>query len=491
MMHGSLFSGIGGFDLAAEWMGWGNAFHCEWDDFGTKVLNYYWPNAKSYGDITKTDFMEWRGRIDILTGGFPCQPFSMAGKRKGKDDDRYLWPEMLRAIREIQPTWVIGENVGGIISMVQPCDEVEVGCQASLLEEDYFTQKDQEYVVETVCSDLEREGYSVQPFLIPACAIGAPHRRDRVWFVAKNTKCDGLLQREPEQERAKNGQLGNIGAGGGNGIYKQKDGGATADTKRIRLEHNMERGCETEMFGEEGRGGQDCIPAKIQRIKATGERWSTPDTGLLGQKERQEQPMGVEQLCEEQNAPDTDSDGLNKRNGQYEKHTDQGGEYALNDVEQDAAPDTESQQRERVWFVAYSDLYANRNIRKQDRKTDSLQGINREEICAREFVGTNTGNNTNANNTGLQGSQKQGSINKSRTNGNKQFTRLFQPNWEKFPTQSPVCGRDDGLSDMLVGISFPKWRTESIKAYGNAIVPQVAYEIFKAINKYEQNYGQD
>ena len=391
MMHGSLFSGIGGFDLAAEWMGWGNAFHCEWDDFGTKVLNYYWPNAKSYGDITKTDFMEWRGRIDILTGGFPCQPFSMAGKRKGKEDDRYLWPEMLRAIREIQPTWVIGENVGGIISMVQPCDEVEVGGQASLLEEGYFTQKDQEYVVETVCSDLEREGYSVQPFLIPACAIGAPHRRDRVWFVAKNTKCDGLLQREPEQERAKNGQFGNIGAGGGNGIYKQKDGGVT------------------------------------------------PDTGLLGQKERQEQPMGVEQLCEEQNAPDTDSDGLNKRNGQYEKHTDQGGEYALNDVEQD--------------------------------------GIGR--IVA------------DTSDTGLQGSQKQGSINKSRTNGNKQFTRLFQPNWEKFPTQSPVCGSDDGLSDMLVGISFPKWRTESIKAYGNAIVPQVAYEIFKAINKYEQNYGQD
>ena len=405
LRHGSLFSGIGGFDLAAEWMGWGNAFHCEWDDFGTKVLNYYWPNAKSYGDITKTDFMEWRGRIDILTGGFPCQPFSMAGKRKGKEDDRYLWPEMLRAIREIQPTWVIGENVGGIISMVQPCDEVEVGGQASLLEEDYFTQKDQEYVVETVCSDLEREGYSVQPFLIPACAIGAPHRRDRVWFVAKNTKCDGLLQREPEQERAKNGQFGNIGAGGGNGIYKQEDGGATADTKRIRLEHNMERGCETEMFGEEGRGGQDCIPAKIQRIKATGERWSTPDT---------------------------DSDGLNKRNGQYEKHTDQGGEYALNDVEQAAAPDTDSNRLERGMY--------------ENGKKCDISG------CIASALRTQKG----------------------------------WSSWEKFPTQSPVCGRDDGLSDRLVGIAFPKWRTESIKAYGNAIVPQVAYEIFKAIGKCEE-----
>ena len=429
LKHGSLFSGIGGFDLAAEWMGWENAFHCEWDDFGTKVLNYYWPNAKSYGDITKTDFMEWRGRIDILTGGFPCQPFSTAGNRKGKEDDRYLWPEMLRAIREIQPTWVIGENVGGIISMVQPCDEVEVGCQASLLEEDYFTQKDQEYVVETVCSDLEREGYSVQPFLVPACAIGAPHRRDRVWFVAKNTKCDGLLQREPEQERAKNGQFGNIGAGGGNGIYKQEDGGATADTKRIRLEHNMERGCETEMFGEEGRGGQDCIPAKIQRIKATGERWSTPDT---------------------------DSDGLNKRNGQYEKHTDQGGEYALNDVEQDAAPDTESQQSERVQF-------------EQREFGQQKQGESGGDD-SKNYVSNSSGCRRGQNNEQQQAEEP----------------KYPRPGWVRFPTQSPVCGRDDGLSDMLVGISFPKWRTESIKAYGNAIVPQVAYEIFKAIGRCEE-----
>ena len=390
MMHGSLFSGIGGFDLAAEWMGWGNAFHCEWDDFGTKVLNYYWPNAKSYGDITKTDFMEWRGRIDILTGGFPCQPFSIAGKRKGKEDDRYLWPEMLRAIREIQPTWVIGENVGGIISMVQPCDEVEVGGQASLLEEDYFTQKDQEYVVETVCSDLEREGYSVQPFLIPACAIGAPHRRDRVWFVAKNTKCDGLLQREPEQERAKNGQFGNIGAGGGNGIYKQEDGGATADTN-----------------GESRKQA-----AKRKRSK-------------LGQKRESIRSY-------------TESNGKRR-----------------------SAPDTESQQSERVQF-------------EQREFGQQKQG---------ESGGDDSKNDV-ANSSGC----RRGQNNEQQQAEEPKYPR---PGWVRFPTQSPVCGRDDGLSDRLVGISFPKWRTESIKAYGNAIVPQVAYEIFKAINKYEQNYGQD
>lgn len=116
LSHGSLFSGIGGFDLAAEWMGWENKFHCEIEEFPKRVLKYYWPNAKSYDDITKTDFTIWRGKIDILTGGFPCQPYSVAGKRLGKEDDRHLWPEMLRAIREIQPSWVVGENVSGLIN---------------------------------------------------------------------------------------------------------------------------------------------------------------------------------------------------------------------------------------------------------------------------------------------------------------------------------------------------------------------------------------
>jgi DNA (cytosine-5)-methyltransferase 1 len=187
--HGSLFSGIGGPEIAAEEMGWKNMFHCEINPFGRKILDYWFPNSKSYEDITKTNFTEWRGKINVLTGGFPCQPFSCAGQRKGAEDDRYLWPEMLRAIREIQPDWVVGENVAGILSMVQPGSETALGREESL-----FGEVDrkrilhrQEYVVETVCNDLEREGYSVQPLLIPACAVGAPHRRDRVWFVAHRT----------------------------------------------------------------------------------------------------------------------------------------------------------------------------------------------------------------------------------------------------------------------------------------------------------------
>lgn len=172
MRHGSLFSGIGGFDLAAEWMGWDNVFHCEWMPFPRQVLHYHFPKSLSYEDITKTDFTIHRGSIDILTGGFPCQPFSLAGKRKGKDDERYLWGEMLRAIQEIKPKFIIGENVYGI------------------------TNIDGGLVFEKVCLDLEDEGYEVQPFVIPACAKNAPHRRDRVWFVATNS--DNLRQHQCE-----------------------------------------------------------------------------------------------------------------------------------------------------------------------------------------------------------------------------------------------------------------------------------------------------
>ena len=160
MRHGSLFSGIGGFDLAAEWMGWENVFHCEWMPFPRKILEYYWPKAISYEDITKTDFTIHRGTIDILTGGFPCQPYSSAGKRLGKEDERHLWPHMRRAIREIEPTWVVGENVRGL------------------------TNWNGGVVFEEVCADLEACGYEVQPVLLPACAVGTPHRRDRIWFVA-------------------------------------------------------------------------------------------------------------------------------------------------------------------------------------------------------------------------------------------------------------------------------------------------------------------
>jgi DNA (cytosine-5)-methyltransferase 1 len=250
MRHASLFSGIGGFDLAAEWMGWENVFHCEWNTFGQKVLKYYWPNSECFTDITKSDFTKYANQIDILTGGFPCQPYSMAGKRLGKEDERHLWPEMLRAIREIKPRIVVGENVFGLLSW------------------------NGGMVFDEVHTDLEAEGYQVQAVVIPAAAVNAPHGRNRVWFLASNSNC-------------------------------------------IRLERG---------------------------------------------------------------------------------------------------------------------LYEN----GRQRKISTL-------------------------------------------NASTLNTLFLRSTWSNFPTQPAICGGDDGLPSQLDGITFPKWRSESIKAYGNAIVPQVAFEIFKAI----------
>ena len=160
MKHASLFSGEGGFDLAAEWMGWENRFHCEINDFCKKILKFYWPNAISHGNIKETDFTIYRGLINVLSGGFPCQPYSLAGARKGKEDERHLWPEFFRAIKEIQPDWVVGENVRGIVNW-----------NGGL-------------VFDEVQADLESAGYEVQPFILPASGVGADHIRERVWFVA-------------------------------------------------------------------------------------------------------------------------------------------------------------------------------------------------------------------------------------------------------------------------------------------------------------------
>lgn len=175
MNHGSLFSGIGGFDLAAQWMGWNNVFHCEKDPFCNRILKYYWPNAKNHEDIKETDFTGYKSTIDILTGGFPCQPFSLSGVRKGITDDRYLWPEMLRAIGEIAPRWIVGENVYGIVNWGGGV------------------------VFNKIQIDLEDQGYEVQPYILPACGKNAPHKRERVWFIANSfskRRCSGDIGRK-------------------------------------------------------------------------------------------------------------------------------------------------------------------------------------------------------------------------------------------------------------------------------------------------------
>lgn len=182
MNHGSLFSGIGGFDLAAQRVGWKNIFQIEIEEKARKILQKHFPDTERYADIKDFDGRQYAGNIGIISGGFPCQPFSTAGKRKGSADDRAIWFEMFRVVSEIRPRWVVAENVSGLLT-------IESGM-----------------AFERVCTDLESEGYTVQSFIIPACAVGAPHRRNRVWIVAhQNTNsCTdgrGATQRRQKQYR--------------------------------------------------------------------------------------------------------------------------------------------------------------------------------------------------------------------------------------------------------------------------------------------------
>jgi DNA (cytosine-5)-methyltransferase 1 len=159
--HLDLFSGIGGFALAARWNGYRTLGFCDNEPYAQAVLKKHWPDVPCHQDIREVRGELYAG-VTLLTGGFPCQPFSVAGKQGGKDDDRYLWPEMLRVIREARPTWIIGENVAGIVNMA----------------------------LDQVHTDLEAEGYEVESIIIPACGVDASHRRDRVWILA-HSKCDG------------------------------------------------------------------------------------------------------------------------------------------------------------------------------------------------------------------------------------------------------------------------------------------------------------
>lgn len=187
LTHLSLFSGIGGLDLAGEWAGFRTVGQCEWADYPHAVLQKHWPDVPKWRDIhtlTKEGFRERTGldTVTVLSGGFPCQPFSTAGKRRGKEDDRYLWPEMLRVISEIRPTWVVGENVAGLVSLA----------------------------LDTVLSDLESIGYACQALIIPACAVDASHRRDRCAIVgySQGERCGeaGECLSRSEEWLAGNGQ---------------------------------------------------------------------------------------------------------------------------------------------------------------------------------------------------------------------------------------------------------------------------------------------
>jgi DNA (cytosine-5)-methyltransferase 1 len=395
----SLFSGIGGFELAGEWAGWQNVVSCEINPFGRKVLEYYWPNAYHHDDIKTLTFekidyeltqrfgAKWNANDIILTGGFPCQPYSAAGKRLGKEDERHLWPEMCRIIREVQPKWVVGENVLGLVNW-----------SGGL-------------VFEEVQADLESEGYEIQPYVLPAASVNAPHKRDRVWFVAYKNATD---TDHNGYATTKNGQ----GLGEGN------DPNKTGQNDAIEFE---------------GRAVSDGV---------------TENTLCSGRIQRKPEQEGSE-IREQRNACPGDSIGVC------------GAKVA------GVTPDTD-------------------NVRLQQCKTPRTLGEGQKEIFGQGHkpsmrIKTNEcfGNAPDTESKGSWGElqQRQGKGQFGRQNSRNEHI----PNWKNFPTKSPICTGNDGLPTELDGITFSKWRNESIKAGGNAIVPQVVYQIFKAINEYQTN----
>ena len=400
-------------------MGWQNLFHCEIQEFPRKVLDYWFPNSISYEDITKTDFHQWHGKVDVLTGGFPCQPFSLAGRRKGADDNRYLWPQMLRAIRQIHPTWVVGENVAGIKTMVESCQVTQMGRTDDLFEENHIYREESRFTLDKICADLEAEGYSVQPIVIPACAIGAPHRRDRVWIVAHRS--------DPRAETMQQeGQDGICSARPS--PHTQCDG------------HSPQRHGNQRARAKKSKEGQD-RPQPRSRRHGSG----TASSYAHGTRQRR-RANKQKSITECSRTPNLGT----RRSKRLASHSLQHRSHEVHQDHQSQFPD--------------------------GARTNSLGG----QRSSPHFKCNRWSQKYNDN--GFFEEPQQGECQLGGADSP-------QSRWRNFPTQSPVCRGNDGIPfdvDSLT-ISFPKWRQESIKAYGNAWVPQVAYEIFRAIEAEENN----
>jgi len=383
MQHISLFSGIGGFDLASEWMGWTNVASCEINPFCRKVLHYYWPSVYHHDDIhtlTKELLIEksnWNEQEPtILTGGFPCQPYSTAGKRLGKEDERHLWPEMLRVIRFVRPRWVVGENVHGIISW------------------------NEGMVFNEVQADLEAEGYEVWPYVLPACGVNAPHRRDRVWFIA----------------------------------YSK--GNSWPNANRYVQQPNSQQ-VQERRFNE-----FRPTPNPQHHGHLTTERGRSDGAYSPGSEEGQDCTEQFEGVCESEKLGGL-RDAFNPDN--------QGRSGGFGQIQE-----------------------ADGEIPKWNDNAESC------------YTGRTDAADTRYKR--LQRSKANGSAKGSRQKRNEQLAGHIPSNWQNFPTQPPICSRNDGIPTELDGITFPKWRNESIKSAGNAIVPQVVLQIFKTIEQFESVY---
>ncbi len=342
LTHLSLFTGVGGLDLAAEMAGFETAGQCEWADYQYKVLCKHWPEAQvpKWRDIrtlTMESFYEKTGKrtVDVISGGFPCQPFSVAGQRKGTEDDRYLWPEMLRVVQELQPTWFIGENVAGLASMVKSVGAFRVEnrqCNKTA-DADYYNSvlsRQEEMLLFSIIQDLNAAGFEVQPFIIPACAVDAQHRRDRLAIVGYS-QYNGLLA---AKKRGGTNTTGNHQPQGTQPSREPARTGRRASDETLgNTDWQLQHGCinATQQTGGAGlaNNGADVSYPDIKRLEAPGAEQQTARFARNGKNV----PNPGSTRCGQ---PDSNNAGFNgKRHNPAQKQAgrpEQGGAFSNSKV---------------------------------------------------------------------------------------------------------------------------------------------------------------
>lgn len=430
----SLCAGIGGFDLAASWIGWEVVGQVEIDPFCQKVLAKHFPGVKRMSDVFEVQGDEF-GAVDLVCAGFPCQPYSHAGKRLGDKDDRAIWPEIFRIVRRAKPAWCVFENVTGIVTMA----------------------------LDAVLSDLESEGYACQAVVIPACATNAPHRRDRVWIIAHSN-----LARTAMGEHRGSGQ-----------------GRQPADT----LESTILR-------QEDGKASTEGHHSDSTNAPYADSRTSSAF------RQSEDQEGAADSLGGGRGTP-TNADSQRRDNGRDHRQ----GRHVQGDERFTFRGKPQWEGRERGAGAIGS---ATPNT-SHDRYTSGAKSDRDEDgICSSEQIPNNALRRelgrcgevaTNTNQPRTQRRALAGSDGRDGAQPNDEYARrcdLASPSWHggNFGQPSPltnwrdgkeweafgtVCGVDARLSARLV-----RNRVSKLKALGNAIVPQVAYEIFQAIRKAEQ-----
>jgi len=420
-------SGIGGFSLGLESTGgFDTVAFCEFDDFCRKVLNKHWPDVPIYKDLKEIGNEPERiiQDFDLICGGIPCQPFSVAGKKKGKEDDRHLWPYMYEIIKHKKPTWVIVENVGGFVNVA----------------------------LDDVCLDLEAQGYATQSFIIPACSVEAPHRRDRIWILGKNLENPGRALRQGRIEQGENADE----VGQGDADQLERSGG----TSRSDVANSQLKGLEGQHGDSSSQRGQD--------------------EGSLSGTEGSSR---------------TDEDVPNSSGQRLEGHR---GEHGLREASEEEQTSRRSQERD----VSHA-KELDRNV-DDNGHSGQCDGQQRQGLQG-ELGGASSNRAEDVANTERLGQQGQGeherpSNTEKDSEGQASGTDDgSQGQTGQGHTEPGVGGMADGVSARLdghygferepniprVATGIPE-RVNRLKALGNSIVPQVIYNIGLAILEEEK-----